>query len=82
MMIYSGNLKNDYRLARLLRVCPDKKRLVRTVVVGYRKRDSREKSDIGLFMHSLCLKLFSKLTSFALIVVSYKIVLAQKIKFL
>ena len=45
MMLYSGNLKNDYRLARVMKVCPDKKGLVRTVVVGYRRRDSRERSD-------------------------------------
>ena len=46
MMLYSGNLKNDYRLARVLEVFPDKKGLVRTVKVGFRRRDKREKSDV------------------------------------
>ena len=46
MMIYPGNLKNDYRLAKVLRVHPDRNGLVRTVTVGYRKRDSREPRDV------------------------------------
>ena len=44
MMLYPGNLKNDYRLARVLKVYPDSKGLIRTVTVCYRKKDSREKS--------------------------------------
>ena len=46
MMLYSGNLKNDYRLARVLRTHPDVKGLVRTVTVGFRRKDSREKLDV------------------------------------
>ena len=46
MMHYSGNLKNDYRLARVLEVFPDARGLVRTVKVGFRRRDKREKTDV------------------------------------
>ena len=42
MMLYEGNIKRDYRLARVKHVQPDSKGLVRTVTVCYRKRDSRE----------------------------------------
>ena len=45
MMLYPGNIKNDYRLARVKKVFKDSKGLVRTVVVCYRKKDSREKAD-------------------------------------
>ena len=45
MMLYPGNIKNDYRLARVKKVFKDSKGLVRTVVVCYRKKDSREKPD-------------------------------------
>ena len=45
MMLYPGNLKNDYRLARVVKVYPDSKGLVRTVDVVYRKKDVREKKD-------------------------------------
>ena len=45
MMRYSGNIEHDYRLARVLEVYPDSKGLVRTVKVGFRRRDKREKSD-------------------------------------
>ena len=42
MMRYSGNMRDDYRLARVVDVYPDSKGLVRTVKVSYRKRDKRE----------------------------------------
>ena len=45
MMKYSGNISDDYRLARVLEVYPDSKGLVRTVKVGFRRRDKREKSE-------------------------------------
>ena len=41
-MYYTGSLKDDYRLARVIKTFPDQKGLVRTVVVCYRKRDKRE----------------------------------------
>ena len=46
MMLYPGNLKNDYRLARVLKTHPDRSGLVRTVIVGYRRKNSREKTDV------------------------------------
>ena len=42
LMLYPGNIKCDYRLAKVTGVHPDLKGLVRTVTVSYRKRDSRE----------------------------------------
>ena len=41
-MHYSGSIKDDYRLARVIETYPDKNQLVRTVKVSYRKRDKRE----------------------------------------
>ena len=41
-MYYPSSIKNHYRLARVLEVFPDKKGLVRSVRVGYRKRDKRD----------------------------------------
>ena len=46
LMKYEGNIQDDYRRARVLEVYPDQKNLVRTVKVGFRKRDRREKSDV------------------------------------
>ena len=46
MMKYSGSVNDEYRLARVLEVYPDSKGLVRTVKVGYRRRDKREGSDV------------------------------------
>lgn len=43
-MYYPNSIKDDYRLARVMETFPDEKGLVRTVRVGYRKRDKREKS--------------------------------------
>ena len=42
MMHYPGNLADDYRLAKLVDTYKDKKGLVRTVKVAFRKRDKRE----------------------------------------
>ena len=44
MLYYPGNLKDDYRLARVFQVHPDSKGLVRTVTIGYRKRSKKEKA--------------------------------------
>ena len=46
MMKYTGQIHDDYRLARVLEVFPDKKGLVRTVKVGFRRKDKREKPDV------------------------------------
>ena len=46
LMKYEGNIQDDYRRDRVLEVFPDQKNLVRTVKVGFRKRDRREKSDV------------------------------------
>ena len=46
MMKYAGSIKDEYRLARVLEVYPDDRGLVRTVKVGYRRRDKREGSDV------------------------------------
>ena len=46
MMKYPGNMRDDYRLARVMETFPDDKGLVRTVKVSYRKRDKREPSDV------------------------------------
>ena len=42
MMLYKGNLVDDYRLAKVTEIFPDDKGLVRTVKVSYSKRDKRE----------------------------------------
>ena len=44
MLKYQGNMKDDYRLAIVRKTFKDKKGLVRTVRVGFRKRDKREPS--------------------------------------
>ena len=46
MMKYAGNINDEYRLARVMEVYPDSKGLVRTVKVGYRKRDKREGAEV------------------------------------
>ena len=46
MMLYEGNLKDDYRLARVLQVYPDQNGLVRTVRVSYRKKNKNERADV------------------------------------
>ena len=45
LMYYQSSVKDHYRLARVKKVYPDKKNLVRTVRVAFRKRDSRETND-------------------------------------
>ena len=45
MMKYPGQLKDDYRIARIIEVYPDSKDRVRTVKVTYRRRDKREPKD-------------------------------------
>ena len=45
-MKYEGNMEDDYRIARVIEVYPDHKKLVRTVKVGFRKRDKREKPEV------------------------------------
>ena len=42
MMKYASSIKDEYRLARVLEVYPDDKGLVRTVKIGYRRKDKRE----------------------------------------
>ena len=42
MMHYDGNLNDDYRLARVVDVFKNKRGLVRTVRVNFRKKDKRE----------------------------------------
>ena len=46
MLYYPGNLKDDYRLARVFEVHPDDRGLVRTVTIGYRKRNKKEKAAV------------------------------------
>ena len=43
-MYYPSSLLDDYRLARVVEVFPDKQGLVRTVRVCYRKKDKRDKT--------------------------------------
>ena len=45
-MHYPGNIKEDYRMVKVVRTHPDKKNLVRTVTVAYRRRDKREPVDV------------------------------------
>ena len=44
MLEYKGNFVNDYRLAKVTKVLPDKRSIVRTVEISYRRRDKREKA--------------------------------------
>ena len=46
MMVYKGNIVDDYRLAKVTKVYPDKKNLVRTVQVSYRKKNVREPVEV------------------------------------
>ena len=45
MMVYQGNITNDYRLAKVVNVFPDERGIVRSVEISYRKRNKREKPD-------------------------------------
>ena len=42
MLTYSGNLKDDYILAKVTETYPDEKGLVRNVTVKFRRRDMNE----------------------------------------
>ena len=44
MMYYTNNIADDYRLARVVELHPDTNGLVRTVTIGYRKRNKNEKA--------------------------------------
>jgi hypothetical protein len=46
MMLYKGNLVDDYRLAKVVQVFPDERNLVRTVEVSYRKRIKKEPREV------------------------------------
>ena len=46
LMKYTGNLKDDYRLAKVTEVFKDKKGLVREVRVSFRRKDKREPRDV------------------------------------
>ena len=46
MMLYKGNLVDDYRLAKVTQVYPDEKGLVRTVEVSFRKRVKNEPKEV------------------------------------
>ena len=46
MMHYDGNLADDYRIARVVAVFKDKRGLVRTAKVAFRRRDRREPAHI------------------------------------
>ena len=41
---YPSSIQGDYRLAKIIDIFPDKKGLVRTVRIAYRKRDKRDKA--------------------------------------
>ena len=45
-LYYPGNLRDDYRLVKVVKTHPDKKGIVRTVTIAYRKRDKREKAHV------------------------------------
>ena len=44
MMHYEGILADDYRLAKILEIHPYSRGIVRTVTIGYRRRNKREKA--------------------------------------
>ena len=46
LMKYDGNIKDDYRLAKVTEVFKDEKGLVRKVKVSFRRRDKRESRDV------------------------------------
>ena len=46
MVHYSNNVTDDYRLAKITKVFPDKKGLVRTVEITYRRRNKKEPAAI------------------------------------
>ena len=42
MLVYSGNMVDDYRLAKVTRVFPDERKIVRTVEIQYRRKNRLE----------------------------------------
>ena len=46
MVNYSNNFTDDYRIAKVTKVFPDSKGLVRTVEISYRRRNKREPASI------------------------------------
>ena len=42
MVTFPGNMTDEYRVAKVVRVFPDKNNLVRTVDIAYRRRNRRE----------------------------------------
>ena len=46
MMVYPGSMVDDYRLCKVTKVYPDKKNIVRTVQVSYRKKNTREAVEV------------------------------------
>ena len=43
MLVYQGNMVDDYRLAKVSKIFPDSRDIVRSVGIQYRKKDKREK---------------------------------------
>ena len=43
MLVYQGNMVDDYRLAKVSKIFPDSRDIVRSVEIQYRKKDKREK---------------------------------------
>ena len=46
MVCYSNNIMDDYRIAKVTKLFPDQKGLVRTVEISYRRRNKKESADI------------------------------------
>ena len=46
MLRFSNQLKNQYKMGRIIDIHPDERGLVRSVTVKYRKKSSREKTEI------------------------------------
>ena len=46
LMWYPGNIKDDYRMARVVEVHPDPGGLIRTVTVAYRVKNKREPKEV------------------------------------
>ena len=46
MILYKGNLVDNYRLVKVTQLFPDERNLVRTVEVSYRKRMKKEPNEV------------------------------------
>ena len=46
MLTYPGNIKDYYTLAKVVKIYPDSKGLVRKVRVKYRKKNARESRNV------------------------------------